>query len=355
MKKISILFFAAILLMGFSSSNSYAQTGNNVLLEFCTGTWCPWCPCGDQIAEQCEQSTPGTMVLAYHGPYNYGGDPFTTFNGYNIISLLGFSAYPTGIIGRRTGIISRSVWPNQVTIQNSIYEPGVSISVNKTYNNTTRQLNVTANITASRNIDTVCYVNLVLTEDNIVYNQSGNSSCPGGSNYIHKWVVRNMVNGATGEQLNSGSWTQGTTISKNWTTTIDNAWVASNINVNVFVFFQSSVFSTYSYVQQTKKEAMIPTGINNQNEIPASYSLSQNYPNPFNPTTNIKFSIPKDGNVSLKVYDMLGNVVATYIEGFVKAGSYNAEVDASGWASGVYFYTLNASDFTQTHKMMLVK
>ncbi len=99
-----------------------------------------------------------------------------------------------------------------------------------------------------------------------------------------------------------------------------------------------------------------PTGIINQNnEVPSNFSLSQNYPNPFNPTTNVHFSLPKDGDVSLKIYDMLGNVVETYVDGFMKAGTYNAEVDGSNWASGVYFYTLRAGNFVETKKMSLIK
>jgi len=83
-------------------------------------------------------------------------------------------------------------------------------------------------------------------------------------------------------------------------------------------------------------------------QIPNQYILDQNYPNPFNPTTNVHFSIPKDGDVSLKIYDMVGRLVATYLDGHVKAGNYNAEIDGANLSSGVYFYTLQAKDFVQT-------
>jgi hypothetical protein len=165
-----------------------------------------------------------------------------------------------------------------------------------------------------------------------------------------------MVNGATGEQLSSGSWSLGTTLTKNWTVTLDNNWVDANCVANVFVYIVGGGISTNSYVQQTKQQSVTaPTGIGNNSEIPSSYSLSQNYPNPFNPTTNIRFSIPKDGNVSLKIYDMTGAVAQTYVDGYLKAGVYNAEVDASNLSSGVYFYTMKTADFMQTRKMILVK
>jgi photosystem II stability/assembly factor-like uncharacterized protein len=100
----------------------------------------------------------------------------------------------------------------------------------------------------------------------------------------------------------------------------------------------------------------ILTGIvKNQNEIPANFSLSQNYPNPFNPSTKINFNLPKSGNVTLKVYDILGSEVATLVDESLNAGTYNIDWNASSLSSGVYFYRLQTGDFTDTKKMMLVK
>lgn len=354
MKKIFLLLLLSFLFV--SESNITYSQGNNVLLEFCTGTWCQWCPCGDVTVEGILQNYPNTLVLAYHGPLNYG-DPYAVFNGNNIISLLGLNAYPTGVIGRRTGIVNWSAWNNPVAIQSQSLQPGVSIAITKTYNSGTRQLMVTANCTSLRQIDTACNISFVITEDGLIYNQVNNGSCiGGGSNWVHNWVVRSMVNGATGEAITSGSWANNTMMSKSWTTTLDNAWTDANCKANVFVFMNMNPLNSSSFVQQTKIQSVTqPTGISHNGEIPASYSLSQNYPNPFNPTTNIHFSIPKDGNVSMKIYDITGAVVQTYSDGFMKAGSYNVEVDASSLASGVYFYTLKTADFMQTKKMILVK
>jgi Secretion system C-terminal sorting domain len=90
-------------------------------------------------------------------------------------------------------------------------------------------------------------------------------------------------------------------------------------------------------------------------KVPTKYDLSQNYPNPFNPTTQINFSVPKNSFVTLKVYNVLGQEVATLFSGMQKAGNYVATFDANRFASGVYFYRLQAGTFSSVKKMMLLK
>ncbi|MEO6694418.1 MAG: T9SS type A sorting domain-containing protein, partial [Ignavibacteria bacterium] len=98
------------------------------------------------------------------------------------------------------------------------------------------------------------------------------------------------------------------------------------------------------------------TGISNYNsEIPSSYSLKQNYPNPFNPSTNINFSIPKSGIVTLKIYDMSGKEVASPLNEFKSAGNYILGFNASGLSSGAYLYRLESNDFSDSKKMFLIK
>lgn len=91
------------------------------------------------------------------------------------------------------------------------------------------------------------------------------------------------------------------------------------------------------------------------NKIPNGYSLSQNYPNPFNPSTVINFQLPLSGHVSLKVFDILGNEVATLINENRTAGVYNITFNAGSLASGMYIYKLQCNDFLQIRKMMLLK
>jgi hypothetical protein len=94
---------------------------------------------------------------------------------------------------------------------------------------------------------------------------------------------------------------------------------------------------------------------NNNTTIPTSYSLSQNYPNPFNPTTNVQFSIIKVQFVTLKVFDLLGQEVATLVNEQLEPGTYNVDWNASQFTSGIYFYRLQTKGFTDTKKLILLK
>jgi Secretion system C-terminal sorting domain len=92
------------------------------------------------------------------------------------------------------------------------------------------------------------------------------------------------------------------------------------------------------------------------NLIPENYSVSQNFPNPFNPSTIIKYQVPQNSFVSLKVYNSLGQDVATLVNGMVNSGSYEVQFHSSDLSSGVYYYVIKAGEnYVQTKKMLLLK
>lgn len=100
------------------------------------------------------------------------------------------------------------------------------------------------------------------------------------------------------------------------------------------------------------------TTVSNEDEIssaPTQFRLEQNYPNPFNPTTNISFNIPNSANVNLTVYNLLGQKVATVLDGFMSAGEYTQSFDASRLSSCVYIYRLEAAGQVMNRKMTLIK
>jgi hypothetical protein len=140
---------------------------------------------------------------------------------------------------------------------------------------------------------------------------------------------------------------------------------AGNSDVeNVYTYVDKGLDNgmTYSYdlitVDMDGKEVVAnsePVSATPTAHVPTVFALHQNYPNPFNPTTEIKYDIPKDVHVTLKVYNVLGAEVATLVDADRKANFYTVSWDAKDLASGVYFCTLTAGDFKAVKKMVLLK
>ena len=104
---------------------------------------------------------------------------------------------------------------------------------------------------------------------------------------------------------------------------------------------------------ERKLLSQIPVGLDPVPPVVSSFKLEQNYPNPFNPSTTINWQLPVDTFVSLKIYDVLGNEVASLVNEEKNAGSYQTEFNASNLSSGTYFYRLESGNFIQTRKMIL--
>jgi hypothetical protein len=97
------------------------------------------------------------------------------------------------------------------------------------------------------------------------------------------------------------------------------------------------------------------SAIEEQPGVPSTYSLSQNYPNPFNPMTTIRFAVPVQARVVIKVYDVLGRDEATLVDNEMPVGTYSVTWNAAGAASGMYFYRMTAGSYVETRRMMLLR
>ena len=125
-------------------------------------------------------------------------------------------------------------------------------------------------------------------------------------------------------------------------TYIDNA----NISGTLYYRLKQVDFGgMYTYSDEVKIEA---SGV-------LTFELEQNYPNPFNPSTLIAYSIPQEGFVSLNIYNLLGEKVATLVNSIQEAGRYEVSFDASSLASGIYVYSLKSGSFSSVKKMLLMK
>jgi len=92
-----------------------------------------------------------------------------------------------------------------------------------------------------------------------------------------------------------------------------------------------------------------------ENPVPLVFFLWQNYPNPFNPSTTIRYALPDKSNVTLTVYNTLGQRVAQLVNGDMEAGHHQVQFDGSGLSSGVYFYRIQAGTFVETRRLLLVR
>jgi hypothetical protein len=141
--------------------------------------------------------------------------------------------------------------------------------------------------------------------------------------------------------------------------TNDNDYSINSPNIDGVIVNINSVTTAYRFrvTGNLKIAGFVPPliGLTPITKVADRFTLSQNYPNPFNPNTNIKFSLPKQSLVKLKVFDLLGREVASLVDEQLNVGVYSVDFNASKLASGVYFYKLSASEFTTTMKMILVK
>jgi hypothetical protein len=135
------------------------------------------------------------------------------------------------------------------------------------------------------------------------------------------------------------------------------AYVRDTLNASFNASINLSAAGTDGKViGSTRWSYLGPTGvIATDNFVPGVFSLEQNYPNPFNPATTIKYQVPVNGLVTLKVFNVIGQEVATLVNEVQSASGYETSFDASKLSSGIYFYTLRAGSFVETKKMMLIK
>ncbi len=172
----------------------------------------------------------------------------------------------------------------------------------------------------------------------VVYSllQSGNNIFAGGTAFSGKGIFLSTDNGA------------------NWTAVNDG--LPDGLGIYTMAVINNTLIgSTRSGIFRRPLSEMVTDIKNNQNNLPSNFALLQNYPNPFNPTTTINYSIAKSSLVTIKVYNILGDEVETLVNTFKDAGNYSIKFNADKLASGIYFYKIEAGNFVETKKLILLK
>ena len=138
-------------------------------------------------------------------------------------------------------------------------------------------------------------------------------------------------------------------------TITDTTYLYSNLNYGESYWWRVKAHNAMGWGEFSDVGSILVVSVEGKENLPTEYSLEQNYPNPFNNSTVIKYSIPQEGLITLKIYNLLGEEVATLVNDTKQTGNYEVSFDATGLTSGVYFYRLQAGNYTETKKMVLMK
>ena len=349
------LLKSILVILIFYSVTVPGQHDRKVLVEVFTNSHCPHCPAAHDVIDDYLGSPNGEKIsyIFYHMVYPYPSDQLyqesmedsdARDNYYNPIS-----ATPQGWFdGTHQGPTSGWI----ASLDNLVLmESPLNIILSGTRNNS--QFSINAEITRSGNVpanDLV--IHFVVVEDLYYAGLNGITN--------HKHVMRKMLPTPDGQSFSIDLFE---TINIQQAIELNSIWDADSLSVVVFV--QSTGSITIYQSETISYNELNVTGLNDSKTSPEEFILEQNYPNPFNPTTVISYQLLVSGDVSLKVFDLLGREVAILVDEFKPAGKYEIEFSAKGGStfggnaydlpSGIYFYRLTAGNNTSVKKLMLLK
>jgi hypothetical protein len=295
--------------------------------------------------------------------YGYTGSVYATFNGKNTGNLYVWPNYnfadPTGwLLSSRVTIEQGSTDTTKQAEVIASRQDTASQTVTAVYTHVT---NGTENLRwASKTGGSGWNTQMSWVTNNVFDFKHTNLYCRklNGNNIFQGVFVRSELNNSLPRQIRykkyeSGSWTGSIQVSDDGinTTGIQNPVVIQLQSGDAaFAFAGHTGLNVYF-----DREDWISNIQVDGNKIPDKYSLSQNYPNPFNPSTTIKYSVPEQSFVKIKVFNLLGQEIAELVNKELQTGNYEVTFNASSLPSGVYFYRLEADNFVQTNKMILIK
>ena len=333
---LSIVFVLAMSLNGFSQANRI------VLYEEGTAAWCGPCAASNPIFDNwLVNNTANAQAIKYHR-----NDALSNAQSHERISYCGINALPTV---NCDGLHFDCCWPFSASCFTSFMNQRIAVQTPLSITVTDLRIpgdsiKATVVLNLSSNLPTGNYkLRVMVIEGHIHY------ATPPGSNGETDFYQ--VFRSAYPNTMGVNAPTTAGTHTFYYTYKRLSNWADTSIYTVAFV--QNDVNKE---VINSGRGHYIPTNISGNNPvIPSEFKLHQNYPNPFNPVTKISYDIPKSGIVSLKVYDVLGNEVSSLVDGFIPAGKYDYDFNASDLSSGIYYYKLVAGDYNATKKMILLK
>jgi hypothetical protein len=343
--KFKIIFLFAAFLFLAVSLNGFTQASRIVLFEEGTGAFCGPCASNNPIFDAwLQNNTANAQAIKYHK-----NDPMYYANPTQCTERLNYcniNLFPTV---NCDGLIYDCCWPFSASCFSSVLAQRIAVSTPLSVTVTDMRIPGDSNkativLNLASNLPSGNYkLRVMAIEGHIHY-----ASPPGPNGetdffQVFRWAYPNTMGVDAPTTAGTHTYYYTYKILSNWadTSIYTVAFVQNDVNKEVI----NSGRGYYS-----------PVNISGNNTgIPFEYKLHQNFPNPFNPATRISYDVPVSGDISLKVYDVLGNEVASLVNGFIPAGKYNYDFNASDLSSGFYFYELIAGDYSETKKMLLVK
>ncbi|MFN0187960.1 MAG: Omp28-related outer membrane protein, partial [Bacteroidia bacterium] len=360
-----------LLLLGFSIQAT-AQVNRKILVEEFTGTWCGYCPDGHYILGNIEAAYPNTIISAGMHITDALTIPYATA----VDAALGVAGYPRAAIDRFTYpsgnafVMSRGYWLGAVTARLNVTSP-VSVNISKTFNTTTRILNVTVDYTFVSSINEETRITCLLLEDNISTSQTNYYNTTTGSpfyglgnpipNYLQKDVVRaSLTVDSWGDVNNPTSVSAGSSYSKTFTYTVPSGWDENNVKILAFINKKVGASPVPSSgTEILNAESIGITGTTSLNENNQEISEIKASPNPFSDITSISFQLEKNTRVRAYVTDVTGKTMANLIDEERSAGPHQifwggTDNNFVSLSSGLYFINIEGENFRRNVRVMLL-
>lgn len=333
------------------SSAVYSQAQRKVLFEEWTSSTCGPCASNNPILNAYIDAHWDTLtVVKYHvGWPQPGNDPMYLYNTAQIDARLSYYPDVNAVPWLKADGVIADIWP--FTVENFQMAVSTRLGVPTPVSITVSDVRIPGDTIKATVVLTKLstlpsgnyYLRVMAVERKIVY------PSPPGTNgeTVFPDVFRRAFPNVVGTSVTTAAGTE--------------TYIFKYRREAVMV---DSMMYTIAFLQNDVNKEVLNSGrawgsitgvFGNSGILPESYQLSQNYPNPFNPSTTIMFSMPEDGFVNLKVFDLLGSEIKTLVDGYHKAGTYNIYFGGPEFSSGVYFYKLSANGFTDTKKMILAK
>ena len=346
--KTSLLYpVLSVIVLTFTSS---AQVTRVVLFEEGTNASCGPCAANNPVLKAFLDAHPTeATAIKYHASWP-GYDPMyqvnPTQNTERIVNY--YHMNQTGVPYCNADGVIQDIWPFSSTNFTNALNTRIAILTPVTINVQDERIagdSIKSTITLNllSNLPSGDYkLRVMALERFVIYTSPPGSNGETQFEHVFRWAYPNTT--GVSIQTNAGTYQYIYTYKR------ESAWIDTSVYTIAFVQNDAN-----KEVMNVAKGSYTPLGTPSSSEVPEKYSLSQNYPNPFNPRTLIKLTLPEDGSVTLKVYNMIGAEVKTLVEGIHKAGEYNIYFDGSEFSSGVYFYSLRTDKFSATKKMILIK